>query len=244
MKEDLKYKADDGLAAEKRKKFIRTLFDSIVPTYDSLNRILSMGIDRGWRKKVIIELKKNNPLSVLDVCSGTGDLSNQIYKNSFKLTSLDFSIPMLILGKQKKWLHENVVAGDATLLPFKEKSFDAITISFGIRNLPNVKNFIIESEKILSSNGTLIILELTRPNSKIVAFFYNLYLKKILPFVGGLISGQRDAYRYLSGTISTFFSSEELSEIIRENGFDSVEAYQKTFGVATIFVAKKNGLIL
>lgn len=229
----------DNETPEKKKKFIRELFDSIVPTYDFLNRFLSFGIDTGWRKKLIRLAGDLSGKNVLDLCCGTGDLTKLLRNKKARVFSLDFSIPMLKKGYHKKWLSNLIVAADASRLPFKDSFFHYATIAFGIRNIPDLDNFIMETNRVLTPGGKLYILELTRPKNKIVLFFYNLYLKLILPFVGGLISRRKNAYRYLSDTISTFVDVDELSGLLRENGFAEIRVYRLTFGVATIFECLK-----
>ncbi len=221
-----------------RKKFIQGMFDAIVPTYDFVNRVLSMGIDVRWRKQLISILGDVRGKKVLDLCCGTGDLSRAITERGGRVTSLDFSMNMLRTGICNQSITEPVAA-DASLLPFKPGTFDAVTIAFGIRNIPDLDDFITEVKKVLKPEGTFIILELTRPRRGIVRFFYNIYLRLVLPVVGGLISGQRMAYRYLSGTISTFINPPSMQGILEKFGFTSIHHRSLTFSIATIITAQK-----
>lgn len=236
---NLKYELNNANPAE-RKHFIRRMFDSIVPTYDLLNRMLSMGIDRSWRRFLISLMGDLSRRSVLDMCCGTGDLSNQIRKAGADLYSLDFSLPMIVKGRKKGWLGRQNVAADASVLPFKRGRFNYLTISFGIRNIPDLDNFIEESFAVLKPGGSLIILELTRPDGFFVSLLYNFYLRVLLPVVGGIVSGKITAYRYLSKTIATFVDPHDLASRIKSHGFAGVDIYRKTFGIATILVCWKD----
>jgi len=232
-----RYEINNSSPSEK-KRYIRSMFDAIVPTYDILNRILSMGIDNLWRR----DLAKNSGLKgkmVLDLCCGTGDLTRQIARYGGDVFSLDFSFNMLKKGMLKGWLGQHNVSADACTLPFKNNSFDFLTIAFGIRNIPDIDVFLRESLRVLKPEGKLLILELTRPDNAFVRFFYNLYLGKILPFIGGIVSGKAEAYSYLAGTISTFLERDLLIQKILDAGFSDVIYRKKTFGIATIYICKK-----
>ena len=222
-----------------KKRYIRSMFDSIVPTYDLLNRVLSGGIDIFWRRDLVKLTGGLKNRRVLDLCCGTGDLTRQLTKAGGELFSLDFSFNMLKKGVEKGWLRGENISADAGKLPFKNDTFDFLTIAFGIRNIPDVDVFLSESLRVLKPGGKLLILELTRPDNAVVRFGYNLYLTKILPFIGGLLSGKREAYGYLAGSISTFLDRDVLIRRIRDAGFTSVEYKRKTFGVATIYMCGK-----
>jgi len=222
-----------------KKRYIRSMFDSIVPTYDLLNRVLSGGIDNFWRQDLVKLTGGLKNKCVLDLCCGTGDLTRQLVMAGGDLFSLDFSFNMLKKGVEKGWLSGENISADAGKLPFKNDTFDFLTIAFGIRNIPDVDVFLSESLRVLKPGGKLLILELTRPDNSVVRFGYNLYLTKILPFIGGILSGKREAYGYLAGSISTFLDRDVLIERIKSAGFDSVEYKRKTFGVATIYMCGK-----
>lgn len=232
------YEINNSDPSEK-KRYIRSMFDSIVPTYDLLNRVLSGGIDNFWRKDLVRMTAGPGSKRILDLCCGTGDLTRQLVKGGGELFSLDFSFNMLKKGVAKGWLSGENVSADAGKLPFKGESFDYLTIAFGIRNIPDVDVFLGESLRVLKPGGKLLILELTRPDNGFVRFFYNLYLTKILPFIGGILSGKREAYGYLAGSISTFLDRDTLIERIKLAGFKSVDYKKKTFGVATIYICGK-----
>ncbi|PKL39548.1 MAG: dimethylmenaquinone methyltransferase [Spirochaetae bacterium HGW-Spirochaetae-1] len=238
MREDFTYRVDDrepGLRKEK----IKGMFDDIVSTYDLLNRILSLGIDRGWRKRVVRNAGSVTGRPVLDVCCGTGDLSNRLTNAGAMVFSLDFSHAMLKTGKARGWLGSGAVAADAARLPFRSESFALLTIAFGIRNIPDINVFMAEARRVLVPGGMLQILELTRPSGMLMKMAYRLYIGFILPLVGGLVSGKRDAYRYLAGTIATFLDPDELAMILKDAGFSAVRIERQTGGIATIFVAER-----
>jgi demethylmenaquinone methyltransferase/2-methoxy-6-polyprenyl-1,4-benzoquinol methylase len=176
---------------------------------------------------------------VLDLCCGTGDLSRQLRKSGGDVTSLDFSLEMLKRGRQTQWLTDAVTAADASNLPFKNNSFRLLTIAFGIRNIPDIAVFLKEACRVTEKNGILQVLELTRPSGKLVGLFYKFYLKVLLPLVGGLISGNRSAYKYLAGTIETFIDPNEIAALMREAGYSEVTLTRKSFGIATIITAVK-----
>lgn len=222
-----------------KKRYVRSMFDSIVPTYDVLNRVLSLGIDRTWRSSLVAMAGSISGRRVLDICCGTGDLTKELAAAGADIHSLDFSFEMLRKGTAKGWLPGRNISADAGRLPFHEKSFYMLTIAFGIRNIPDVDVFLSEALRVLEPGGTLYILELTRPENAFVRFFYNFYLTKILPFIGGILSGKREAYRYLAGSISTFLDRATLVARINSAGFGRVEYRSKTFGTATIYICRK-----
>jgi demethylmenaquinone methyltransferase/2-methoxy-6-polyprenyl-1,4-benzoquinol methylase len=235
---DFTYKIDNENPSEK-KFFIRKMFDSIAPTYDFLNRLLSFGIDRTWRNHVARLAGDFKNKILLDVCSGTGDLSKVFIKKEARVVSLDFSIEMLLIGRNKGWLKNELITGDASVLPFKKSAFDFLTIAFGIRNIPDIERFLSESARVLKKDGKLLILELTRPENKFYGFLYKFYLGMLLPFIGGIISRDRNAYKYLAKTIETFIDPDTLAQMIISKGFSEVKLIRKTFGTATIFYCVK-----
>lgn len=238
MNSELRYEIDNENPHEK-KRFIRRMFDSIVPTYDLLNHLLSMGIDMRWRKNIFRYITSDGSTRALDLCCGTGDLSLLLRKNKFNTISLDFSLNMLERGREKGAIADGAVAGDVSRLPFSDGIFSAATISFGIRNVPDIDIFLDEVRRVLAPGGSLVILELTRPEGFIMKKFYSLYLGIILPFIGGLISGKWEAYRYLAGTISTFIHPGDLAKLLDAHGFSKTVHHPQTFNIASIIVSVK-----
>jgi demethylmenaquinone methyltransferase/2-methoxy-6-polyprenyl-1,4-benzoquinol methylase len=225
---------------EEKKRFIKNLFDSIVPTYDILNHLLSMGTDMLWRRNIFRHINDVQNKNAIDLCCGTGDLSLLLHQKGAKVFSLDFSMNMLQKGLGKKAIKDYPVSGDASLLPCKDNLFSAATIAFGIRNIPDIDNLIKEVFRVLTSGGEFVILELVRPENPIIKSLYSFYLNKLLPFIGGIVSGEKTAYKYLSGTISTFLDPDDLQSILEKYGFKNICHYRQTFGVATIIVCEKD----
>ena len=167
MKQKLSYELNNE-NPEDKKRFIKNLFDEIVPTYDMLNHLLSFGTDILWRRRIFKHIRSVKGKRVLDLCCGTGDLSLLLSRRGAHTASLDFSLNMLKRGKQRKTLREHCVAGDASVLPFARNAFAAATIAFGIRNIPDLNNFIGEVHRVLEQRGEFVILELVRPGNLFV----------------------------------------------------------------------------
>ncbi len=230
---------------ESKKKQIINLFNSISPNYDSLNRIMTFGIDIVWRKRVVRLVQKQKHNSILDIATGTGDLALSLAKlNSNTIIGLDISKEMLSIGKQKvlsKNLNHRIkmLSGDSEDLNFKDESFDIVTISFGIRNLENIEKGLNEIKRVLKSKGALVILETSVPKNIIVKSLYLLYVRKIIPFISFILSNNRVAYQYLSDSAIAFPCGESFNNILRKNGFIEVDDFPQTFGVSSIYFAKK-----
>jgi len=238
MNTNFSYEIDNYNPEEKR-RFIKKLFDSIVPTYDLLNHILSMGTDMLWRRNIFNHIKDVRDNTPIDLCCGTGDLSLLLHQKGAKVVSLDFSMNMLKKGIKNKALKGYPVVADASLIPFRENSFAAATIAFGIRNIPDIDIFIKDLFRVLIPGGKLAILELVRPVNKIIEKLYSFYLCNLLPFIGGVISGRKSAYRYLSGTIATFVDPNDLQALLEKFGFTEVSHYPQTFSIATVIICRK-----
>ncbi|MEW6076301.1 MAG: ubiquinone/menaquinone biosynthesis methyltransferase [Thermodesulfobacteriota bacterium] len=232
------YKINNDSPQEK-KRFVRGLFDAIVPTYDLLNHVLSFGTDIVWRKNIFRHIQNVKGKAVVDLACGTGDLSLLLDRHGAAVASLDFSLAMLEKGVRKKAIRHFPVAGDAACLPFADNAFAVATIAFGIRNIPDINVFMGEAFRVLAPGGELVILELTRPANPLIRFGYTLYLTRLLPVIGGLLSGHRQAYQYLARTISTFISPENIRKMLLEHGFASTRLIPQCFGVAAIIIARK-----
>ena len=218
------------------------MFDSIVPTYDLLNHLLSFNIDRIWRKRIFRYLKDVKGQRAVDLCCGTGDLSALLHEKGATVTSLDFSLKMLQSGRARGTLNSGVLAADACHIPVKDNTFTIATIAFGIRNIPDIGNFLGEVRRVLAPGGRLVILELVRPGSRWVRWLHSFYLATWLPFIGGLLSGKPEAYKYLSGTIASFVSPSELTAILERNGFVRNVNFPQTLNAATILISEKDGI--
>jgi ubiquinone/menaquinone biosynthesis methyltransferase len=217
----------------------RSMFDRIAPTYDLLNRVLSGGIDRRWRTRAIAELESTASGPVLDLCAGTMDLAAMLVRARprDRVVAVDFSAAMLDAGRGKAPTAEVVVA-DAASLPFDDNTFAAAICGFGMRNLADPRNGARQVNRVLRSGAPFITLELFRPAHLAARAFHGAYAKVVLPALGGLVSGDRGAYRYLARSMASFFTREEYEGMLREVGFRNVTGYDLTLGVASIVRAE------
>ena len=230
---------------EAKKKQVTHMFDGISKSYDLLNRIITLGIDVIWRKRVVRLLKKEAPDTILDIATGTGDLVLALAKlNTKKIIGLDISPGMLEIGK-KKVLAQNLTdrikmqLGDSEALHYEDNSFAAVTVAFGVRNFENLDKGLLEIFRVLKPKGTLVILETAVPKNYFLKTFYMLYTQNIMPFIGKLFSKDRSAYKYLSDSAAAFPHGEVFNNILRKNGFIKVEDLPQTLGIASIYFAKK-----
>src|SRR6056297_1098741 len=215
------------------------MFDTIVPTYDLLNHVLSLGTDLWWRKNIFSRIQPVHDKNALDMACGTGDLSRLLAKKGARVTALDFSFPMLQKARRKRVASHFFVAGDAGAQPLSGDTFEIATIAFGIRNIPDIDVFMKEAFRVLAPGGELAILELVRPANRLVSFFYKFYLGRLLPLVGGIISGKPQAYRYLAETIATFIDPIDLVLMLRRHGFTHTGVFPQRPGMAVIITARK-----
>jgi demethylmenaquinone methyltransferase/2-methoxy-6-polyprenyl-1,4-benzoquinol methylase len=228
-----------------KKEQVTKMFDTISKNYDGLNRVISFGIDIKWRKKVVEILKKEHPDSILDIATGTGDLAIALVNTGAKkIIGLDISPGMLSVGKDKvkdKNLNNTIemVVGDSENLVFDDNSFDAVTVSFGVRNFETLETGMAEILRVLKPNGSLVILETSVPTKTPYKQGYKFYTKNILPLIGKMFSKDNSAYGYLSESASVFPHGENFNNILREIGFIDVTNKPQTFGVASIYIAKK-----
>lgn len=228
-----------------KKEQVTKMFDTISGDYDGLNRVISFGIDIKWRKKVVALVAEKNPDTILDIATGTGDLAiNLAETNASKIVGLDISSGMLEIGKEKiktKNLQQKIemVLGDSENIPFKDNTFDAITVAFGVRNFETLEKGLQEILRVLKPNGLFVILETSVPNKTPYKQGYNFYTKNILPVIGSIFSKDKSAYKYLCESASAFPYGEALNNILRKTGFINVTDLPQTFGVATIYTASK-----
>jgi len=221
---------------------VREMFANIAPRYDLLNHLLSANIDKRWRRRVVAELKKLLPedAKVLDVGCGTGDLSIQLVeKSAAEVTGIDFCGPMLKLAKTKA-PQLQFIEGDALRLPFAEASFDGLTIGFALRNLADVDRGLRELLRVLKPDGHVAILEFSHPVNPVFASFVRLYNGRLLPWIGGIVSGSRGAYQYLPDSISRFPNQETLAAMMRAAGFVDVRFENLSGGVAALHVGRRS----
>lgn len=228
-----------------KKEQVAQMFDTISGNYDNLNRVISFGIDVKWRKKVLKIVSDSKPKVILDIATGTGDLAILMAQSKAeKIIGLDISAGMLEVGRKKveeKNLSNRIelVLGDSENMPFEDNYFDAITVSFGVRNFENLEKGFAEILRILKPNGVFVILETSVPDKTPYRQGYHFYTKNILPVIGKLFSKDNSAYGYLSESAAVFPYGEALNNILRKIGFIEVVAMPQTFGVATIYSASK-----
>jgi len=228
-----------------KKDQVTQMFDTISGSYDELNRVISLGIDVKWRKKVVDLVAKKNPENILDIATGTGDLAILMTQTSAKkIVGLDLSLGMLDVGKQKiidKNLTERIemVVGDSENIPYPDNYFDAITVSFGIRNFETLEKGLAEIYRVLKPNGIFVILETSVPTKFPFKQGYAFYTKLILPLIGKIFSKDNNAYGYLSESAANFPYGEALNNILQKISFIECKAMPQTFGVATIYTATK-----
>lgn len=228
-----------------KKEQVTQMFDTISGNYDDLNRVISLGIDVKWRKKVVALVAEKNPENILDIATGTGDLAILMTKTSAKkIVGLDLSVGMLEVGKKKiaaQNLSDKIemVVGDSENIPFPDNYFDAITVSFGIRNFETLEKGLAEIYRVLKPGGIFVILETSVPTKFPFKQGYSFYTKIILPLIGKIFSKDKNAYGYLSTSAANFPFGEKLNNILRKVSFIDCVALPQTFGVATIYTATK-----
>lgn len=230
---------NENLKEQEQSKKIQEMFNNIADKYDFLNGILSFDLDSNWRKVAIRLSDIKNGHKVLDLACGTGDMIAEIYKqhpDAF-IYGADFSVNMLHIS-QKKLNNIPYAAADAHNLPFKDCSFDRLTMAFGFRNVTDKARGLTELYRVIKPGGKVCILELTRPENKITSFFYKIYFMYMLPFIGGIFSS-RKAYKYLPDSVYHFPKRKEYKQMIEEAGFKNIYFKTLVFGAVTIVIMEK-----
>ena len=228
-----------------KKQQVSEMFDNVSGNYDLLNRILTFGIDIKWRKKVVKIVGDKNPGTILDIATGTGDFAIMLAKlNPKKIIGLDLSKGMLDVGI-KKVKEKNLdgliemVLGDSENLPFKDNSFDAVTVGFGVRNFENLDKGLQEVLRVLKPKGVFVILETSQPEKFPVKQLINFYSKYIIPNIGKIFSKDKRAYTYLPKSAAVFPYGKKFNNILEKNGFNNATNKPLTFGAASIYTAIK-----
>lgn len=226
-----------------KKQQVEEMFDGISSSYDTANRFISLGMDLKWKSRLIKILQKTKPQSILDLATGTADLPLMMVDKGLKnITGLDLSSGMLEVGKRRldeagKSKQIKLIQGDSEFLPFADASFDAVTVSYGLRNYENLDKGLKETLRVMKPGAVFIILETSVPKRFPFRQGYNLFTKNIMPFIGRVFSGDKNAFSYLSESAIQFPSGDDLLVILRKAGFANVQALPQFFGAATIYVA-------
>ena len=209
-----------------KKEQVRTMFDRIAFRYDFLNRMLSFGVDTGWRRKVGKRVRQDRPGTILDVAAGTGDLAVLLARTNpgATVTGIDLSPEMLAVPRRKAARKKaaNIVAlaeGDAENLPFADDSFDVVTVGFGVRNFEHPERGMKEICRVLKPGGKVYVLEFAMPRNRVFGAFYLFYFRKLLPFIGGTVSGEKKAYRYLQQSVEAFPWGDRFAALMEQAGF-------------------------
>ncbi len=224
-----------------KKKQVRRIFESIAGNYDFLNHLLSFGVDYYWRKKAL-KLTKVNPDSVLlDVACGTGDVAITAKKLGVaNIFGADFSHNMLkLFNKKSSWIKGKNVQMVAENMPIKDESVTIITVAFGVRNFYDIQQGFNSFYRVLKKEGKATVIEFSLPPNPLFRWLYKFYFKKILPFVGGIISGDREAYSYLPNSVEEFDEKIDVPSLLKNSGFGKVERRNLTFGIVQVVIAEK-----
>ncbi|NDW09866.1 bifunctional demethylmenaquinone methyltransferase/2-methoxy-6-polyprenyl-1,4-benzoquinol methylase UbiE [Dysgonomonas sp. 520] len=233
-------------SSERKGVQVERMFDSIAENYDTLNHTLSMGIDKGWRKKSILSLQSKKPEKILDIATGTGDLAIQAYAllQPEEIVAIDISEGMMEVGRKKVakfGLSDKITfqKQDCMALDIPDNSFDAAMVAFGVRNFENLNKGLQEILRVLKPGGQLMILELTTPQYFPLKQGYWLYSKLFIPTIGRLISKDRTAYKYLPESIQAFIQGKEMVDTLTKNGFRNAKHKTYTFGICTMYLGEK-----
>ncbi len=224
-----------------KKQAVEAMFDSIAPQYDRLNRILSLGIDQGWRRKAVRWLGESSPRTILDAATGTGDLAIQaLTLDPEHVTGIDLSEPMLAVGRKKiaamgESRRITMQQADAADLPFADDTFDAALVAFGVRNFEDLDAGLADIRRVLKPGGALVVLEFSTPTLPVFRELYAFYSRYILPWVGSLLSGNRGAYEYLPESVKQFPDGRDFLNRMQGVGYGELQAMPVTLGVATIY---------
>jgi demethylmenaquinone methyltransferase/2-methoxy-6-polyprenyl-1,4-benzoquinol methylase len=230
---------------DKRPGVIRPLFNRMAESYDLGNRLLSLSIDILWRRRTVRSLRIRDGQSILDIATGTADLALEaIGRADCRVTGIDFSEEMLHLARAKRDAAPHpercaFVQGDACAMPFRDGAFHRAMISFGVRNVQDMDRLFRETIRVLQPGGRFAILEFTLPTAPAVRSFYLFYFRRVLPVIGGLLTGKREPYEYLRDSVLDFESPQALEERLVRNGFILRSSTPFTLGICRLYVADK-----
>lgn len=223
---------------------VEKMFDSIAPAYDFMNRAMTLGIDRKWRKKAVKMVAATSPREILDVATGTGDLAIELARAipDARITGVDLSEGMIKVGREKiadGGLTDRISlqVADCLTLPFNQCTFDALTVAYGVRNFADIPVGLCEMHRVLKPGGMVCIVELSIPSNPVIKPFYKLYTRGIIPLVGRLVSRDSRAYSYLPESIAAVPQRREMCNLMTAAGFSHASFRSLTFGVCTIYTA-------
>ncbi len=228
-----------------KKDQVAKMFNNISHRYDFLNQLLSLGIDKIWRRKAIGVLRPLHPQQILDVATGTGEFALQALElNPQKIVGIDIAEGMLDIGRKKIKARNlgsriELIQGDSENLPFEENKFDAVTVAFGVRNFENLKRGLQEIFRVLKPGGMVVVLEFSKPAKFPFKQVYNFYFKFILPKIGSIISHDKAAYTYLPKSVEAFPDGEDFLRILNHVGFKNTQCSSLTFGISSIYIGTK-----
>lgn len=232
---------------ETKTRQVEAMFDNIAPAYDFMNRAMTLGIDRCWRRKVVRMAAAADPHEILDVATGTGDLAVALARRSpaARVTGIDLSEGMLAVGREKiakAGLDDRItlMQADCLALPFPDNSFDVVTVAFGVRNFEHLDRGYAEMARVLRPGGCLIVLELSVPTSPLIRPLYRFYTRCIIPAVGRMVSSDTRAYSYLPESIAAMPQGEKMLSLMSDAGLSTPSLRRLTFGVSTIYTATKS----
>jgi demethylmenaquinone methyltransferase/2-methoxy-6-polyprenyl-1,4-benzoquinol methylase len=229
---------------ETKRDFVRGMFSAIAPRYDFLNHLLSLSLDRGWRRRAIAAMNwEHDPSGIyLDLCAGTLDVAAALARRpgfGGRILGADFAEPMLRAGSEKVSAAVSPLVADALDLPLAAETAAGAIVAFGIRNVSDLDGALHEVYRVLAPGARFVILEFTTPRNVVVRNLYHFYFHNVCPVLGALVSGHRDAYRYLPESVAKFPPEEELAVRMRAAGFGGVRWTSLTLGVAAIHVGQK-----
>ena len=224
-------------SAEEKARFVRHMFDRISPRYDLMNRIMTLGQDIRWRKLAIDRAQLAPNARLLDIACGTGDLAIEAVRcRPSLIVAADFSFNMIQQGREKAGRHRLIqfVAADGLQMPFRDNTFDAVVTGFSMRNVVDVDAFIREMARVVRPSGRVVILEITPLKSSIMKRIFQFYFQRIVPWLGGMIAGDREAYTYLPQSVEVFIPAEELKKRMEASGLNNVRYQKLNFGTVAL----------
>jgi len=227
---------------DSKTKQVAEMFNNVAGTYDFLNHFFSLGIDKLWRRKLVKLIGQSNPKQILDVATGTADVAIAETKlNPDKIIGVDISEKMLAVGREKikKYPNIELQLADGADLPFANDTFDAVSISFGIRNFENAAAGLGEMRRVLKPGAKVFVLEFSKPTNWFFKKIYYFYFCYVLPFVGKIVSKDARAYTYLPESVRIFPDGKKFVELLQYAGFKNIECKPLTFGISTIYIAEK-----